>query len=170
MTKNTIFFKSNYENNNPFNVDKIDIITECISISEGKVINMDVILILTPIYPNPLIQVLISKNGESYCSYIDMLEHKYIQPVEYDTGLIRDKCYHLNDDELEILDEAFYTKSSLFGSSYEEIFEKTKKYKDIIIEWATLCGDLKLLRKIKYNKKNHSYIPTLVKFGLKEEK
>ena len=168
MTKNTIFFMCNHEDN-PLDVTDWELIVQHIGIRNGVESIMNVYLLHSITYPNPIIYITKRSDVEFRFTYIDIQQCKYVKPVIYDTGLVEDICY-LSDDELDILEDALYTNSSLYGSTYNEIFEKTKKYKEKITRDARLEGNAKLLNKIKYTDKSHSWFPCVVKFGLKEEK
>ena len=167
MTKNIIFFKTNYENN-PFEITDRELIAQYIGIRNGGESFMDIYLLHSITYPNPLIYLTKQDTDGFKFTYIDIQECKYVKPVMYDTGLTED-IYHLTDDDLDILEELLSTDSSLFISTYNEIFEKTKRYKKIIKRYARRNGDDKLLWKIKDTSKSHSWFPCVVKFGLKEE-
>jgi len=165
MTNNTIFFMCNHEDN-PLEVTDWELIVQHIGVNNGVESTMNIYLLHSITYPTPIIYITKEESDNFKFTYIDVEECKYVQPVLYDTGEIIEKISHLTEDELDVVEESMDIKST-YGTTYDEIFEKTRNFK---VRSALACIYNNKLRKPRYNaKRTYTWLIPPIKDFLKEE-
>ena len=176
MTNRVKFFMTNYEEN-PLQVTEDEHVISYIGLKDGTVVtekNMDIFLLHSLVYPNPIISVVIHDGDEYNYSYIDIKECRYVQPVIYATGDVTHKIYTLNDVELELLDNCMWIPSCTCETTYRELLIKSNNYFNdpiVIKEVEDKLIDLKLLNKIRYKEaKVSDYIPDFRNLRKEEKK